>query len=114
MVRMRVVAAFTAAVVVILFAGCSGGTVPSLTGPATASVAPGATSQVSLPQNLGISGTLTLVTAPSWPSGVTATISAVSGGAPAPQSAHRMSTSPSALATWKLTFSGSTSTGNLA
>jgi virginiamycin B lyase len=106
-----------------LVVGCGGGggvsTTPVTSTPtagptsASASVAPSSTSALTVPASNGVSGTFSLVTGATWPTGVSTTITSVTSGAPTPQSAQRKTLAATALATWKITFSGSTATANL-
>jgi streptogramin lyase len=76
-------------------------------------VAPNSTNSLTTPATNGVMGTLSLVTGSTWPSGVSATITATSSGAPIAQSAQRKTLAAAATSTWKIAFSGSTATANL-
>jgi hypothetical protein len=70
-------------------------------------VAPNSTNNLAVPASNGIAGTLSLGTGAAWPSGVSAQITAVSSGAPAPQDAQRRTLSAAAQVEWEIQFSGS-------
>lgn len=97
-------------------AGCGGRstTIPAA-GSTSSSLLVNSANSVTIPSSNGVSGTFSLMTAASFPSGVTAAVTAVSSGAPSPLSAGRQTQSATAIATWKLTFSGfgSTAAGSL-